>query len=105
MNLEAREELPIIKALPTMVDGGSDASKEAFWSVWSGFPTVLNTYIPRSAVYAQASAEGRPVAYLGGRPTPEAGRFEMLADEVDRLVRAQMSTEVEDEERPQLSLL
>jgi chromosome partitioning protein len=97
--------IELLGIVPTMVDTGNEASKQIFWSLWSGLPAVLNTYIPRSEVFGRATTEGRPVAYLGGRRSPEAGRFAMLADEVDRLVRAQMSMENQDEERQQLSLL
>jgi chromosome partitioning protein len=76
----------LLGLLPTMVQLDMDASFGVMSSLWSGFPGVLETIVPRSEVFARASKEGLPVAFLGGAFRPEAARFEMLATEIEGLV-------------------
>jgi chromosome partitioning protein len=83
----------LLGVLPTMVQLDKDASFGVMTALWSGFPCVLETIVPRAEVFARASEEGLPVAFLGGAFVPEAGRFEMLAGEVEGLVARQETAE------------
>ncbi len=102
---EENPELELLGILPTMVDRANDASFEVLVKSWSDLAGVLETTIPRAPVFARASAEGVPVAYLGGRLPPEARRFEALATEVIGAIERRAGEESSDGERPQRTLL
>lgn len=79
-------QLRLLGILPTLVDLARDPALRTMGTLWSGFAGVMDTVIPRAAVYTEASYVGRPLSHLGGRPHPEARRFDMLATEVEALV-------------------
>lgn len=84
-----REENPNLKllgVLPTMVDLKNAPSHTVLMELWEGFSGVLQTMIPRTSVFADASAQGAPLAYLPGALAPEARRFELLANEIEDLI-------------------
>jgi chromosome partitioning protein len=76
-------ELRLLGILPTMVELGKEPSLNVMGTVWGGFGGVLETTIPRSDVFAEASELGIPVGFMGGRRPPDARRFGMLAEEVE----------------------
>jgi chromosome partitioning protein len=90
---------------PTMVELGKDTSMDVLREIWSGFSGVLDIAIPRTDAFAQASWEGRPLSYLGGKIRPEARRFNMLATEVEQRIRELAIERGEDDERPQRELV
>lgn len=96
-------QLQLVGLLPTMVDRESDVSMSVLVATWRELCGVLETTIPRAEVFIRASEEGVPLAYLGGKPTPEAKRFRALADEVLTFIRA--GQEVADAEQPTRRLL
>lgn len=83
-------ELKLLGIVPTMVELRRDTSLNVMGTVWSELSGVLDTVIPRGEAFARASEAGLPVSFMGGRTPPEARRFELLADEVERLI-AEMS--------------
>lgn len=87
--------LQLLGILPTMVQLDSDPSLNVMSSVWSGFGGVLDTVIPRSEVFIEASEAGIPLSFLGGRTRPEARRFTLLSDEIE--ARINQMTGVEDD--------
>jgi chromosome partitioning protein len=89
-------ELKLLGILPTMVQLDSDPSLNVMSSVWSGFGGVLDTVIPRSGVFAEASEIGIPLSFLGGSTRPEARRFTLLSDEIE--ARINQMTGVEDDQ-------
>jgi chromosome partitioning protein len=78
--------LELLGILPTMVSLDQDASLGVVSTMWSGFGGIMDAYIPRADVFAEASISGLPIGFLGGTPHPECKRFDMLATEVDELV-------------------
>jgi chromosome partitioning protein len=74
-------------------------------TVWSSLSGVLETYIPRTDVYALASEKGLPVAFLGGKYPPEALRFELLATEIKNIIQELGGTTGDPDERPQRELI
>ncbi len=95
--------LQLAGILPTMVEKHKDNSLAVLGDLWSGFSGVLDTAIPRAEIFAEASRKGLPVAFLGGRPSPEARRFDMLAAEVENTVlRLTKTKEPESNEERQL---
>lgn len=78
--------LELLGILPTMVDKRSDASLSVLIDAWSALAAVFDTAIPRADVFARAHQAGVPLAYLGGAPSPEARRFDLLAGEVEDLL-------------------
>jgi chromosome partitioning protein len=97
--------LQLLGILPTMVQKGAEPSMEVLVELWSGFGGILETVIPRAAVFLEASQAGLPVGYLGGRPSPEARRFDLLAAEVEALLQKRLGTEVGRGEQPRRELL
>ena len=70
--------------LPTLVERERAGTQAVLAEIWSGFPDSLETVVPRSEAFAHASSLGVPVAFLGGQAgSPEARRFDLLADELD----------------------
>lgn len=78
--------LELLGILPTMVDKRSDASLSVLIDAWSALAAVFDTAIPRADVFSRAHQAGVPLAYLGGAPSPEARRFDLLAGEVEDLL-------------------
>jgi len=76
-------DLRLLGILPTMVELGKEPSLNVMGTVWGGFGGVLETTIPRSDIFAQASELGIPVGFMGGPRPPDARRFGMLAEEVE----------------------
>jgi chromosome partitioning protein len=87
--------LQLLGIVPTMVQLDSDPSLNVMSAVWSGFGGVLDTVIPRSEVFTEASEIGIPLSFLGGRTRPEARRFTLLSDEIE--ARINQMTGVEDD--------
>jgi len=85
-------KLRLLGLLPTMVDKQATVAMDVLVELWTGFASVLDTAIPRAEVFAEASAQGLPVGYLGGPIRPEARRFELLASELEGLMD-QLSTQ------------
>jgi len=85
--------LELLGILPTMVAKGAAASMDVLVELWNGFGGMLETVIPRSPVFLEASREGLPVGYLGGPIAPEARRFELLAAEVEGIIQKRAGTE------------
>jgi chromosome partitioning protein len=88
-------ELQLLGILPTMVQLDTDPSLNIMSSLWSGFGGVLDTVVPRSDVFAEASEIGIPLSFLGGRTRPEARRFTLLSDEIE--ARINRLTGIEDD--------
>jgi chromosome partitioning protein len=86
--------LKMLGAVPTMVEKGSVTSQNVLLEMWRGYPDILETVIPRAEVFAQASAKGLPISYLGGPRAPEAARFSALAQEVENLMTKHTPNEV-----------
>ena len=99
------ERLRVLGIIPTMVDRENDASFSVLVESWRELALVLEAVIPRSPVFAQASETGLPLAYLAGKPLPEARRFELLAAELEALMTTATGEEDSDAARPQRQLL
>lgn len=97
-------ELRLLGLLPSMVELTADASQAAMVELWTGFASVLETSIPSSRVFAEASMRGVPVGYLGGAVAPEVRRFGMLAMELESII-PELRKEVPDAHRPQRALV
>lgn len=97
--------LRLLGLLPTMVELRRETSLNVMSTVWSEFDGVLDTAIPRGEAFARASELGLPVAFMGGRTPPEARRFEILADELERLIGDLVGDEGEAHEKVQRQLV
>jgi chromosome partitioning protein len=76
--------LRLVGILPTMVERERPGTHPVLSEIWHGFPDALETVVPRTEAFAQASALGVPVGFLGGGAGgPEARRFDLLADELE----------------------
>lgn len=75
--------LTLLGILPTFADKSEDASLSTLVEMWSGLAGLTETTIPRNEVFTRASAEGVPLKFLGGPPSPEARRFDLLAAELE----------------------
>ncbi|MFO0599527.1 MAG: ParA family protein [Myxococcaceae bacterium] len=80
--------LALLGVLLTMVELKKESSREVAEALWSGFAGVLETMIPRADVFTSASRKGLPLAFLGGAVSPEARRFEWLANELENVMAA-----------------
>ncbi len=98
-------QLELLGLLPTMVDRGNSPSLNVLIESWRDLTAVLETVIPRADVFSLASETGLPLAYLGGKPSPESRRFELLATEVVTLMDQLQREEAPDADRPQRQLL
>lgn len=96
--------LRLLGILPTMAERTKAPSQTVMNDLWSGFEGVLDTVIPRADVYADASLKGLPIGFMGGRPSPEARRFDALAAELGQLMTVN-APETYDVARPQRELL
>jgi len=97
--------LHLLGILATMVQLQQDSSFQIMNMIWSSLGGVLETYIPRADVFAQASVKGLPVAFLGGKYPPEALRFELLATEVKNTIQELGGFSGDTDERPQRELI
>jgi chromosome partitioning protein len=97
--------LQLLGILPTMVQLRQDSSFDVMNTVWSSLGGVMETYIPRADVFAQASVKGLPVAFLGGKYPPEALRFELLATEIKNTIQELGGISGDTYERPQRELI
>lgn len=75
--------LRLVGILPTMVEKASAGALNVLAEIWNGFPAALETIIPRAEAFARAAAEGVPVAFLIGSASPEARRFQLVAEELE----------------------
>jgi chromosome partitioning protein len=98
-------KLQLLGLLPTMVDKEASPAMDVMVQLWTGFGAVLETAIPRADVFASASQEGLPVGYLGGPFRPEARRFGLLMEELERTMLAMNGKEEGDVQRPRRELL
>ncbi len=98
-------KLELLGIVPTMVDRDSDASISVMNDIWNGFAGVTETSIPRAQVFAKASLAGLPIAFLAGRPPPEARRFELLATELDGTMNDLIPRKESFDDRPARALL
>lgn len=97
--------LELLGILPTMVQRAAEPSMDVLLELWSGFGGLLETVIPRSPAYLEASRAGLPIGYLGGPPSPEARRFELLAAEVEGIIQRRTGTEADRGSQPRRELL
>jgi len=91
--------LQLLGILPTMVALDDDSSLNVMSAVWSGFGGVLDTVIPRSGIFTEASEIGIPLSFLGGRTRPEARRFTLLSDEIEARINQMTGVEDDNEHR------
>jgi chromosome partitioning protein len=92
--------------LPTLVERERPGTHNVLSEIWSGFPDALETVVPRTEAFAQASALGVPVAFLGGHAGgPEARRFDLLADEIEARMNRLDGMERVHEAQPARQLL
>lgn len=98
-------KLELLGLLPTMVQKSADASLAVLVELWNGFAGVLETVIPRADVFAEASHTGLPVGFLGGPPSPEVRRFELLAAEVEQSILKRRGMEAGRAAQPRRELL
>ena len=75
--------LELLGVLPTMADKRAEPSVAVLVDAWNDLTAVLDTVVPRHAAFAEASEAGVPLGFLGGPPSPEARRFDMLAAELE----------------------
>lgn len=75
--------LQLLGILATMVKLEEESSLNVMRTVWSGFATIFETFIPRADIFAAASNAGLPVAFLGGRIPTDSRRFETLVSEIE----------------------
>jgi len=98
--------LRLLGILPTLVERDHHGTHTVLSEVWNGFPDALETVVPRSEVFARASALGIPVGFLGGGTgSPEARRFELLADELEARMNRITGMERIHEAQPARQLL
>jgi chromosome partitioning protein len=98
-------KLRVLGILPTMVERDRGQALGVLAQVWHGFPDALEAVVPRAEVFARASEAGLPISFLGGPRSPEARRFELLADEIDNRMRRIEGKEGRDEAQPARQLL
>jgi chromosome partitioning protein len=97
--------LQLLGILPTMVEKSSPACLGVLSEIWTGFGGVLESIVPRAAVYVEASRRGVPVSFLPGPASPEARRFSLLAAEVEHQIQRLGLEEARHEEQPERRLL
>lgn len=98
-------ELSLLGILPVMMDMGQAVQLDIMAEFWNGFAAVLESSIPRSAVFLEASHNGVPVAFLGGPIRPEVTRFEALTSEIEILTQNMEIQRGGADERPQRQLI
>ena len=97
--------LRLLGILPTMVERDRPTSLAVLGEIWNGFPDALETIVPRAEAFARASELGIPVSFLSGATTPEARRFDLLADELEARMDRLRGMERVDEAKPSRQLL
>jgi chromosome partitioning protein len=98
-------KLRLLGILPTLVERERSSALGVLGEIWNGFPEALETVIPRAEAFARASEQGIPVSFLAGSTTPEARRFDLLADELDARMNRIRGMERPDEAKPARQLL
>ncbi len=98
-------KLRLLGILPTLVERDRTAALGVLGEIWNGFPDALETIVPRAEAFARASEQGIPVSFLAGAVTPEARRFDLLADELDVRMDRILGMERPDETKPARQLL
>jgi len=100
---EENDRLRLAGILPSMVEKDRPGALAVLGQIWTGFPGILDTIVPRAEAFAAASDAGVPIGFLTGRQAPEARRFELLADEMesrmDRLEGKESGHEAEPSRR------
>jgi chromosome partitioning protein len=97
--------LKLLGLLPTMVQLDQDTSFAVTERIWSELAGVMQTYIPRRKEYALASEKGLPISFLGGEISPEARRFDLLAEEIEQCIARHHSQKEQIDDRPERSLV
>jgi chromosome partitioning protein len=105
VKIHENSRLALLGILPTMVELHRETSLNVMGTVWSQLSCVLDTVIPRSEVFARASELGIPISFMGGRTRPEARRFELLADEIERAISGLTETPGGGDENMQRQLV
>jgi chromosome partitioning protein len=98
-------KLRLLGILPTLVERDRPSALGVLGEIWNGFPDALETIVPRAEAFARASEQGIPVSFLAGSTTPEARRFDLLADELDARMDRIRGMERPDETKPARQLL
>ena len=98
-------KLELLGILATMVQMNKDVSFNIMTTVWESLSGVLETYIPRADVFSIASEKGLPVAFLPGKYSPEAVRFQLLVTEIKGIIQGLGGATGETDERPQRELI
>ncbi len=99
VQMHENSSLQLLGILPTMVRLDNDSSLNVMSAVWSGFGGVLDTVIPRSDVFTEATELGIPLSFLGGSTRPEARRFTLLSDEIEARINQLTGVEDDNEHR------
>jgi chromosome partitioning protein len=98
--------LRLLGVLPTLVERERPGTQAVLNEIWTGFPDALETVVPRTEAFARASTLGVPVAFLGGASvSPEARRFDLLADEIEGRMNRLDGMEKPHEAQPARQLL
>lgn len=97
--------LALLGILMTMVELRREGSRDVAESLWTGFEGVLETMLPRAEVFLTASLKGLPLAFMGGPPSPEARRFELLASELESVIATLEGTHEPTQARAERQLL
>jgi chromosome partitioning protein len=103
-HVQAQENprLRLLGILPTLVEKARPGALSVLGEMWSGFPGVLESIVPRGEVYSRACERGVPVAFLAGSSSPEARRFDALAQELETIMDRLSGKEASDEPVRQL---
>jgi len=97
--------LALLGLLPMMLDRQSSASQQTLATLMQGFGGVFETVIPRSELFARASQEGLPVSFVGGPPSADVQKLELVATQVELAVARAMNQEAGDAHAPSRPLL
>lgn len=100
---EEGHSVSLLGLVMTMLQRDDESSLAIAEDIWKTVPRhlVLDTSIPRSAVFLEASAAGVPLGLLSKRPPPEASSFDVLASEVERRI----GLNAEDEQDAPIALV
>jgi len=96
--------LELLGVLATMADKSSEPSVAVLVDAWNDLTAVLDTIVPRHGAFAEASEAGIPLGFLGGVPSPEARRFDMLAEELE-VTMARLGGKELGHDRPRRTLI
>lgn len=95
----------LLALVPTMVDLTAESGLEIMGRLWTRFGGVTETVIPRAPVFVEASEQGLPLSFLGGRTRPEARRFQLLAAELEQRVEQLTGSKGDENEHPRRQLI